>query len=174
MNKHTIIVIVASIVIALPFVYGGWNIYGAEQIQFVSSNQEKFSYFEIINNGKISICNTLPFYVTFDKLDVIMIFDQVEKGTLNIQGMTLPPSSITPVEGNFKSELFEEIQYLALHFDGMFSEATPIRIDPNRLIIVTETHTSLLGIIPYSVTKQFSALEFWNMMNQVDTKFSCE
>ena len=88
--------------------------------------------------------------------------------------MTLPPSSITPVEGNFKSELFEEIQYLALHFDGMFSGATIMRIDPNKLIIVTETHTSLLGMIPYSVTKQFSALDFWNMMNQVDTKFSCE
>ena len=174
MDKHAVIVIVASITIVLPFVYGGWNIYGAEQIQFVSSNQEKFSYFEIINNGKISICNTLPFYVTFDKLDVIMIFDQVEKGTLNIQGMTLPPSSITPVEGNFKSELFEEIQYLALHFDGMFSGATIMRIDPNKLIILTETHTSLLGIIPYSVTKQFSGLDFWNMMNQVDTKFSCE
>jgi len=57
MDKHTVIVIVASIVIALPFVYGGLNIYGAEQIQFVSSNQEKFSYFEIINNGKISFCN---------------------------------------------------------------------------------------------------------------------
>jgi len=173
MDKHTVIVIVASIVIALPFVYGGLNIYGAEQIQFVSSNQEKFSYFEIINNGKISFCNPLPFYVTFDKLEVIMIFDQVEKGTLNIQGMTLPPSSITPVEGNFKSELFEEIQYLALHFDGMFSGATIMRIDPNKLIILTETHTSLLGIIPYSVTKQFSALDFWSMMNDKDGQYNC-
>jgi len=34
MNKHTVIVIISSIVIAGPFVFAGWNIYAAEQVRF--------------------------------------------------------------------------------------------------------------------------------------------
>ena len=165
MNKHTVIVIVASIVIALPFVYAGWNIYGAEQIQF-SGAGEKFTFFEMVNDGKINVCNTLPFYVNFDKIETMMFYEGKEKGVFSIQNIVLPPSSTANLQGVFSSEIFEEAQYLALHFDGMYSGATPVRIDPVKLDMVTEIHTSIMGIIPYSVTKQFSGIDFWNMMNE--------
>jgi len=165
MNKHTVIVIVASIVIAAPFVYAGWNIFAIDQIQF-SGTDEKFRFFEIVNDGKINVCNPLPLYVNFDKIKTIMVFEGKEKGTFSIQNVVLPPSSIVNLQGKFSSETFEEIQYLALHFDGMFNEDTPVRIDPTKLTVVTEIQTSIIGIIPYSATKQFSGIDFWNMMNE--------
>ncbi len=173
MNKHTIIVIIASFVIAGPFVFAAWNIYAVQQVQFVGTEEKKFSYFDMINYGEINVCNPNPFYVVFDKMDIIMIFEQRDRGLLSIQGTTLPPSSVTTLEGKFTSEAFQEVQYLSMHFDVMFSGSAPIRIDPSKFAIVTETHTPIMGIIPYSIIQQYSGLGFWNMMNDKDGQFSC-
>ncbi len=173
MNKHTAIVIIASFIIAGPFVFAAWNIYGIQQIQFVGTQEKKFNYFDMINDGEINVCNPNPFYVVFDKMDILMIFEQRDKGRFSIQGTTLPPSSVTTLEGKFRSDTFQESQYLSLHFDGMFSGSAPIRIDPSKFAIATETHTSIIGIIPYSITQQYSGFDFWNMMNDKGGQLSC-
>ncbi len=173
MNKHTAIVIIASFIIAGPFVFAAWNIYAVQQIQFVGTEEKKFNYFDMINDGEINVCNPNPFYVVFDKMDIIMIFEQKDKGLLSIQGTTLPPLSVTTLEGKFTSETFQEVQYLSMHFDGMFSGSAPIRIDPSKFAIATEARTPIIGIIPFSVTQQYAGLDFWNMMNDKDGQFSC-
>ena len=173
MNKHTVIVIIASFIIAGPFVFAASNIYGVQQVHFVGTEEKKFNFFDMINDGEINVCNPSPFYVVFDKMDIIMIFEQKDKGLFSIQGTTLPPLSITTLEGKFRSETFQEAQYLSLHFDVMFSGSAPIRIDPSKFAIYTETHTPIIGIIPYSITQQYSGFDFWNMMNGEDRKLSC-
>ena len=173
MNKHTAIVIIASFIIAGPFVFAASNIYGVQQVQFVGTEEKKFNFFDMINDGEINVCNPNPFYVVFDKMDIIMIFEQRDKGLLSIQGTTLPPSSVTTLKGKFTSETFQELQYLSMHFDVMFGGSAPIRIDPSKFAIATETHTPIIGIIPYSITQQYSGLDFWNMMNDKDGQFSC-
>ena len=173
MNKHTAIVIIASFVIATPFVFAAMNIYAAEQVQFAGIEQERFNYFDMIYDREIKVCNPNPFYVVVDKINIIMIFDQRDKGVFSIQKTTLSPLSTTTLEGKFSSETFEEAQYLAMHFDGMFSGTAPLRIDPNRFDIVMEISTPIIGIIPYSITQQYSGLDFWNMMNGKNGQFSC-
>ncbi len=173
MNKHTAIVIIASFIIAGPFVFAAWNIYAAQQIQFVGIEEKKFNYFDMVNDGEINVCNPNPFYVVFDKMEIIMIFEQKDKGRLSFQGTTLSPSSVTTLEGKFRSETFQEAQYFSMHFDVMFSGSAPIRIDPSKFAIVTETHTPIMGIIPYSIIQQYSGLDFWNVMNDKDGQFSC-
>jgi len=173
MNKHTAIVIISSFIIAGPFVFAAWNIYAVQQIQFVGTEEKKINYFDMINDGEINLCNPNPFYVVFDKMDIIMIFEQKDKGRFSIQGTTLPPSSVTTLEGIFRSETFQEVQYLSMQFDVMFSGSAPIRIDPSKFAIFTETYTPIIGIIPYSITQQYSGLDFWNMINNKDGQFSC-
>ena len=148
MNKHTTIVIIASFIIAGPFVFAALNIYAVQQIQFVGIEEKKFNYFDMIFDGEINVCNPNPFYVVFDKIEIKMIFEQKDKGVFSIQGTTLPPSSVTTLEGKFTSETFQEAQYLSMHFDGMFSGSAPIRIDPSKFAISTETYTPIIGIIP--------------------------
>ncbi len=173
MNKHTAIVIIASFVIAGPFVFAAWNIFAVQQVQFVGTEEKRFSYFDMINDGEINVCNPNPFYVVFDKMDIIMIFEQRDKGLLSIQGTTLPPSSVTTLKGKFTSETFQEVQYLSMHFDVMFGGSAPIRIDPSKFSIAKETHTPIIGIIPYSITQQYTGFDFWNMMNGEDRELSC-
>ncbi len=173
MNKHTAIVIIASFIIAGPFVFAASNIYGVQQVQFVGTEEKKFNFFDMINDGEINVCNPNPFYVVFDKMDIIMIFEQKDKGLFSIQGTTLPPLSITTLKGKFSSETFQEVQYLSLHFDVMFSGSAPIRIDPSKFSISTETDTPIIGIIPYSVTQQYSGFDFWDMMNSKEGQLRC-
>lgn len=173
MNKHTIIVITASVVIAATFVFSAFNIYAAEQIQFVGNEKEGFSYFNMINSEQLSVCNSLPFYVTLSKINMIMVFDKKEIGIYRIQDVVLSPFTISNIKGNFKSENFDEAQYYAFHFDGEFSESIPIRTDSMKFSIISEIDTPIIGIIPYTVNKQYSGQEFWNMMNEKNGKVSC-
>jgi len=173
MNKHTAIVIIASFIIAVPFVFAVWNIYAVQQIQFIGTEEKKFNYFDMINDGEINVCNPNPFYVVFDKIEIKMIFEQKDKGIFSIQGTTLSPTSVTTLEGKFRSETFQEAQYLSMHFDGMFSGSAPIRIDPSKFAISTETYTPIIGIIPYSMTQQYSGFDFWNLMNNKNGQYSC-
>jgi len=160
------IVIIGTVVIASTFAYSGWNIYAVDQLQFSMADKEKFNYFDMINGAKVSVCNPLPFFVNFNEFNIVMIFEGNEKGTFTVQGITLPPLSSLELEGKFSSEAFEESQYLAMSFDGIFGGALPVRIDPSRLTIATETETPIIGVIPYFVTNQYSGFDFYNMMNE--------
>ena len=50
------------------------------------------------------------------------------------------------------TDAFEEIQYLSMHFDAMFLDTIPVRIDPTKMVIITETQLQIVGFIPFSVT----------------------
>jgi len=83
---------------------------------------------------------------------------------LSISEIYLEPNSETEIQGKFTSETFEEAQYLSLHFDGMYNNVIPTRIDQEKMNVVTEVQTKIIGLIPYSVTNQYPGLEFWKMM----------
>ncbi|MFB5631210.1 MAG: thr operon leader peptide [Nitrosopumilaceae archaeon] len=173
MDKHTVIVIIASIAIVIPFVYSGWNIYAVNQLQIHDTSEDGFRFFDMISEGKILICNPSPFFVNFNKLNIITYFDSNNKGKFSSNPINISPISSVIINGTFSSESFPEAQYLALHFDGIFSGAAPERIDPRKLMIVTEFETPILGIIPYTVTKQYSGLYFWETMNGDIGEFNC-
>src|SRR3972149_7406939 len=118
MNKHSVIVIIASIVIAGTLVFTALNIYAAHQIRLgVTDQQEGFRYFKLINDGIISICNPLPFYARFNDFNIIMFYEGNNKGTFSVQGIGLDPNSAVTTRGKFRSDSFEEVQYLSLHYD---------------------------------------------------------
>ena len=173
MNKHSVIVIIASIVIAGTLVFTALNIYTADQIQLRVTDQEGFRYFKLINDGMISICNPLPFYASFNDFNIIIFYEGNNKGTFSVQEIGLDPNSSITTRGKFHSDSFEEVQYLSLHYDAQFSGTGPIRIDPTKLEIVTEIHTPIIGFIPFSVTNQYLGLEFWEMMNNDSEEYSC-
>ena len=68
MNKHTVIVIIASMVIAAPFVYAAWNIISLENLELRSSEHGRFSFFEISNGRSIEACNPSPFLTNFEAI----------------------------------------------------------------------------------------------------------
>ena len=173
MDKHTAIVIIASIVIAIPFVYSGWNIYASDQLQVKGTDEGSFRFFDMINSGNIEICNSMPFFANIQKYSVHVFFNEDNKGTYFTDSITLGPYSSKVVNGTFSSETFSEAQYLALHFDGMFGGSAPERIDPRQLKIITQVEAPIIGIIPYTITEQYSGLFFWETLNGEIGEFNC-
>ncbi|KER05449.1 hypothetical protein AAA799E16_01908 [Marine Group I thaumarchaeote SCGC AAA799-E16] len=166
MNKHSLIVIISSIVIIGVVGNSVWNIYAVEQLQ-LSGKDGIFRYYEgMVGQDKIITCNPLFLTTSFNQLYITVFFEGKVKGIFSIDGTSIPPKSSQILDAEFSSESFAEIQYYFLHFDGMFSGTAPIRIDAKKLAIETEFQTPILGIIPFSVTNQYTGIDFWNMLNE--------
>ncbi|MDX1371589.1 MAG: hypothetical protein R3321_03925 [Nitrososphaeraceae archaeon] len=172
MNRYTAISLSAIIIIIVVIAYSASSIFAANQIQFKSVDEEKFRFFDLVNKGKIDLCNPGPTFANFNEITLELIHDGKSIGKFSSQKIGLPPFSASQVQGKFTSERFEETQYLALHYDGMFSGSTPVRIDPTQLQVVSKITSNFLGVIPITISQDYSGLEFWEIMNN-NEEYSC-
>jgi LEA14-like dessication related protein len=165
MNKYTVITIIAIIAIVLPVFYGVWGIYSVEQLQLRTTNSE-FRYFESSNYEKIEICNPLPFFVSFNGLKIETYYTNDLKGVFEIGQTTINPNTSEVMDIKFTSENFSESQYIFMHMDWEFYGEGPIRLDPSKMVVITNFETKIIGIIPYQNTITQSGFDFTNMMNE--------
>ena len=171
MNKHSIITIIAIIVIVIPFVHSGLSILGMQQLEYRWDNPGQFSFFTMSNHGEIEFCNSMPFWITFEKLEISTYYDSNHIGSFTVNPTTLTPLSSTIQEGIFSSEELSAAQHIFMTLDFEF-DGGDIRLDPNKLIVAVHTNMPILGIIPYSTTTQISGFEFDQVMNLED--LSCD
>ena len=171
MNKHSIITIIAIIVIIIPFAYSASSIVGVQQLEYRWDSPGEFTFFTMLNHGEMEFCNTIPFWITFQKFEISTFYQSDILGSFVVQPLTINPYSSVVQEGIFSSEEISESQHIFMTFDFMFNGGN-IRLDPNQFIILITADTPILGIIPYSSTTQMSGFEFDKMMNAED--LSCD
>lgn len=170
MDKYSIITIISIIMIIGSIMYGLWGIYSVEQLQLRTPNTE-FRYFEMSNYEKMEMCNPMPFFVSFNALRIQTYYTNDLKGVFEIGQTTINPNTSEVIDIQFSAENFAESQYLFMHMDGEFTDDLPIRLDPSKMIVVTNFETKIIGIIPYQTTITQSGFEFTQMMNEDS---SCE
>ena len=163
MNKYTIITIIAILIIIAPFAYSGLNIIGAEQLQYKWNDSEEFSFFSMMNNGSIELCNPMPFSINFEKLQIGSFYNAKNIGTYEIMSTTIESQSSIVTNGNFFTEEYQSTQRLFLTLDYEF-DGGEIRVDPNKFIVIVSIHTPIAGIIPYSQDLQISGFELDQIM----------
>ncbi len=171
MNKHSIITIIAIIVIVIPFAFSASSIVGVQQLEYRWDNPGEFTFFTMLNQGEMEFCNAIPFWITFQKFEISSFYQSEQIGSFTVQPLTINPYSSVVQEGIFSTESMSESQHIFMTFDFMFNGGN-IRLDPNQFIILISTDTPILGIIPYSSTTQISGFEFDKMMNAED--LSCD
>ena len=164
MNKHSMITIIAIIIIVIPFIYSGSSILGAQQLEYRWDNPGKFSFFAMSNQGEIEFCNTIPFWISFEKFKIETFYQSKSLGSFSVNPSTINPLSSTIQEGVFSTDQMSAAQHIFMIFDFEFDGGN-IRLDPNQFIILISLDTPILGIIPYSTTTQISGLELDEMMN---------
>ena len=165
MNRYTTITIFAIIVIAIPVLYGIWGIYSVEQIQLRTPNSE-FRFFELSNYKEVEMCNPMAFFVSFNGLKIATYYANDLKGLFEIGPTTIYPNTTKILDGNFSSEVFSESQYLFMHMDWEFYGDYPVRLDPSKMVVVTDFETKIIGVIPYQTTITQSGFDFTKMMNE--------
>ena len=170
MNKYSAITIIAILIIIAPFAYSGLNIVGAEQLQYKWNDSEEFSFFTMMNNGNIELCNPMPFSISFDKLQIGSFYNAKNIGTYEIMATTIEPQSSVITNGNFFTEEYQSTQRLFLTLDYEF-DGGEIRVDPNKFIVIVSIHPPIAGIIPYSHDLQISGFELDQIMK--NQELSC-
>ena len=170
MNKYSVITIIAILIIISPFAYSGINIVGAEQLQYKWSDSEKFSFFEMMNNGELKLCNPMPFSISFEKLQIGSFYNAKNIGTYEIMSTTIEPQSSIVAKGDFFTEEYQSTQRMFLTLDYEF-DGGEIRVDPNKFIVIVSIHTPIAGIIPYSHALQISGFELDQIMK--NQELSC-
>ncbi|NNM03300.1 MAG: hypothetical protein HKP26_07065 [Nitrosopumilus sp.] len=164
MEKHTIIVLVSITIIIATFGYSLLNVFALEQIE-LGGIDNLFRFFEMSTDDKILVCNNTPLPANFNQLDIIIYYERELLGTFIIDSVNLMPYSVLEVDGKYNSESIAQSQMLYMHFDHLFSGSdNTVRIDPRKMDVVTEFHTTILGI-PYKVSEQYTSFDFWNMLN---------
>ena len=167
MNKHSIITVIAIVVIIIPFAHSGLNIVGVQQLEYRWDNLGEFSFFTMMNKGDIEFCNTIPFWTSLEKLEFATFYQSKHLGSFVVDPLTINPLSSAVQEGSFTSEEITSAQHILMTFDFEFNGGN-IRLDPNQFIVVISANTPILGIIPYFSTTQISGFEFYKMMNAED------
>ncbi len=167
MNKHSIITMIAIIVIILPFAHSGLSIIGMQNLEYRWDNPGQFSFFTMSNHGEMELCNLMPFWISFEKLEIISFFEATNLGSFSIEPSTINPRSSTIQEVTFSSEKLSAAQHIFMALDFEF-DGGDIRLDPNQFIVVVQANMPILGIIPYSSTIQMSGFDFDKMMNAED------
>ena len=167
MNKYSIITIIAIIVIILPFAHSGLSIIGMQNLEYRWDNPGQFSFFTMSNHGEMELCNSMPFWTSFEKLEITSYFEANYLGSFSINPSTINPMSSIVQEGIFSSEKLSAAQHIFMALDFEF-DGGDIRLDPNQLIVIVHADMPILGIIPYSSTTQMSGFDFDRMMNAED------
>jgi len=165
MNKQNTVGIIAILIIIGTVGYSLLNVYALDQLELGGrDNLFRFFSFNTID-GKINVCNNSFFPANFNELDIAIYFEEKLLGTYIINSASISPYSVLESNGKYVSDSVEYSQALFMHFDHLFSESdTTIRIDPRKMNVVTHFQTTIIGI-PYSVSEQYTAFDFWNMLN---------
>ncbi len=167
MNKHVIITAIAIAIIIITVAQSGLSIVGTQQLEYRWDNPGEFNFFAMLNDGEIEFCNAMPFWITFQKLEISSFYQSEHLGSFVVKPLTMNPFSSIVQEGTFTSKGISEAQHIFMTFDFMFNGGN-IRLDPNEFNITIQTDTPILGIIPYSSTTQMSGFDFDQMMNSED------
>lgn len=171
MNKHTIITAIAIIVIIIPFAYSGGSIFGMQQLEYRWDSPGDFSFFTMSNHGEMEFCNSMPFWISFQNFEIATFYDAKHIGSFVVNPLTIDPFSSDIQEGEFSSEELSAAQHIFMTLDFEF-DGGDIRLDPNKLIVIIQADTPILGIIPYTTTTQISGFDFDQIMNSED--LSCD
>ena len=120
-----------------------------QQLEYRWDNPGQFSFFTMSNHGDVEFCNSMPFWISFEKLEVETYFDAEHMGSFSIDSTTLNPLSSTIQEGIFSSEELSASQHIFMTLDFEF-DGGDIRLDPNQFIVVVQADMPILGIISKS------------------------
>jgi hypothetical protein len=168
-NKHTIIVIASIVVIVGSLGYSSLNIMSTKNLEF-SWPGHAFNFLSVMTDKTVNVCNNSDLPASFSKYSFRIIYDGNDLGTYSTGRGGLGPHTNSIVFGKFESK-DDRMSSLFFSFLDTETGGTDVtRIDPNKIKVVTQLDTTILWVIPYSVSQEYSGTDFIQMMN---TKSSC-
>jgi hypothetical protein len=163
-NKHTVIVIVSVIVIAASVGYSSLNMVSAGSLQFKWATKS-FDFTSIMFGGNAQACNNSDYPASFSKYTFTIFYDSKPLGTFTSSGTSIPPHSKGAVHGKFIADDRQVAQIFFSFLDTEIQGTDVTRVDANKMQVSTTLDYTIIGVIPLSITHEYSGQEFFKMMN---------
>ena len=169
-NKHTIIVIISIAVIAGSLGYSSLNVVSAKNLEFGWPGQS-FDFLAALTGKTINVCNDSDLPATFSQYSFTMFYDEDDLGTYSTGSGGLNPHSDGVIFGKFESKDNRMSTLFFSFLDTEMSGTDVTRINKDKVTVITKLDTTILGVVPFSITEQYSGQEFLDLINK---KSSCD
>jgi len=100
------------------------------------------------NHGEIEFCNSMPFWISFQKLEISTLYNTKHIVSFMVNPLTVNPVLSAIQKGALSLEKLSAAQHIFMTLDFEF-DVGDIRPDLNKIIVVIHTDTPIIGIIPY-------------------------
>lgn len=166
MDKYSLVAIASIAVIAGTIGYGFLNSYFAANLEFRWAGIEDFNLFSLVHGGVFEVCNSSSFPVSFRQHTIQVINGNEIIGTFVLEGGQISSHSSKVFTGKFNSDSQTLAGVTALLIDTELQGTEVMRLDAKQVFIVTDTQTDILGVIPYTVSSQYSGYGYLDLMSQ--------
>lgn len=165
-NKHTIIVIASVIVIAGSLGYSSLSLLSAKDLQFRWYQADSFDLLSILIGGNLFVCNNSDYPATFSSYAFDVIYEEKSLGVFSTNGAGLVPHTSAMVNGKFTTDDMRVSNILLASLDTALGGGNAARINPDYMQVVVTVETKIIGLVPFSITNQYSGQEFVQLMSK--------
>ncbi len=144
-------IVIASIVAAaIFFSYIGADVYGVSSLQIKPHSGNQYAISKTVLHIQAQACNPSYFPVSFHSYEISAIYKSQVLETASISGSTIFPKSFTILDGTFT---LNEQAISAIASQGSGFNATDAKV-------TTKLDAPIFGIIPFTISKDYSGTEF--------------
>lgn len=140
----------------------GLNVYAISNLQFRAQSIEDFSIFpELKMNMNMETCNPTFFPASYKAIYLDVYYKQNNLGTATMYGSTIPPGTNMPTKGNIDLDSGSVLGSIIDAIGSALAGSTP---STNDVKFKIKLDAPILGIIPFTLEKQYSYNEFSRLL----------
>lgn len=164
MNRHRLVAAAASAVIAGSLAYAAAGAAALEGVQFKWGGSDSFGYVSLVNGGYVDVCNPSPVPVRLDSLGIGVSYRGEDFGSFEARGGIVGPGGEASLygEGRLRDA---RVGILATYMDSEAGGADLARFDSGDVSASATASTLVFGVLPYSVTREYSGDELSAVMD---------
>ena len=162
-------IIIPIIIIVALF---SMNAYAITNLQFRGHSVDDVDLIDMNMDTKFEVCNPTFFPASFETLKVDVIYKSTNFGTITMWGQTIPSNTPTIIDGRIYMN-GQAIMQLFADTLGSTLRVGEMDFDPKQVKIFIELDASILGIIPFSVSKSYPSDEFIEIFQGKINEWSC-
>ena len=150
----------------------GLNVFAINNLQFRGYSMESLDIVDMSADAKFEVCNPTFFPASFDTLKIDVDYKSTNFGTFTVWGKIIPPQSPTVVDSRVNINGQAVLQLFVAAMGSAFG-GQEMDFDPEQIRFITTLDAPILGVIPFSVSQNYSTDEFQKMMQGDNDAWSC-
>lgn len=148
------------------------NVFAISNLQFRGQSVENFDIVDMSADAKFEVCNPTFFPASFNTLKIDANYKSTNFGTFTVWGKTILPQSPTVVDGRLNINGQAVMQLFAAALGSAFGMQES-DFDPDQIKFNTTLDAPILGVIPFTVSQNYSTDEMQKMLEGNNDAWSC-